>query len=283
MTHVFQDRETFLDALRALAEVFGPLHDPDCLTNLDPRIAPIVIPLYGVLQRYFRARVVGLEHMPEGKALVVGNHNAGITFLEPIILGREWHRRTGGEDDFLFLVHDAMVALPVLGNVLMKCGAVRASRKVAGRIFAAGRKMVTFPGGNREAFRPWTKRHEVQFHGRKGFARLAIRHRAPIVPMLNVGGHDTFFVLWQGRALARWTGAKRLLRSDSFPLFLGLPWGLGFGPIFHFPLPARMHIELGEPIPTAHLTLDEGSVQGLYDEVLARVQAMMDRHRRVSR
>ena len=268
------------NSLKAVLELFGPTKDPDRLDNLDQRIAAFAIPLYGVIQRYFRAKVVGLEHMPEGKALVVGNHNAGISFLEPIILGREWHRRNGGEDDFYFLVHDVMVRLPVLGNLLMKSGAVRASREAAGRIFQAGRKMVTFPGGNLEAFRPWTQRHEVDFHDRMGFAKLAIRHGAPIVPLLCEGGHDTFFVLWQGRKLARLLGLKKLLRSESFPVFLGLPFGVGVGPVFHFPLPAKMHIEIGPPIPTEHLGAEKADdpevLRAVYDQVVGAIQSMMN-------
>ena len=278
----------FFDALRtarkagfALLESFGPPRNADRLDNLDQNIAPFVIPIYGLFARYFRAEIVGLEHMPEGKALVVGNHNSGITFLEPILLGRAWHRKNGGPDDFAFLVHDAMVALPFLGNILMKCGAVRASRNAAARVFAADRKMVTFPGGNREAFRPWTRRHTVDFHGRKGFAKLAIREGAPIVPLLCDGGHNTFFVLWQGTWLAEKLGVKRYLRSESFPVFLGLPWGVGVGPVFHLPLPAKMFIELGPAIPTDHIPPDKAddpeTVQALYDEVEGRVRAMMAR------
>ena len=278
-----QRGRALLDAARSLSDLLAPVEDPDGLDNYDQRIASLVVSLCGVVQRYFRASVVGLDNMPAGKALVVGNHNAGITFLEPFVFGREWYLRNDGEDGFLFVAHDAMVALPVVGSLLSRLGAVRGNRETAGRILAAGRKLVTFPGGNREAFRPWTERHRVDFHGHKGFARLAIRHGAPIVPLLSVGGHNTFFVLSQGRALARWTGADKLLRSPSFPVFIGLPWGLGIGPVFHFPLPAKMHIEVGEPIPTAHIPPevadDPETLQALYAEVEGRLQAMMDRHR----
>lgn len=268
-------------AAKALLEIFRPLPNPNRLDNLDRRITPLIIPIYGLIQRYFRASVTGLEKMPKGKALIVGNHNSGITFLEPVILGREWVFRNDGDDDFFFLVHDAMVSIPVLGNVLMKSGAVRASREAAGRIFSADRKLVTFPGGNLEAFRPWKERHQIKFHGHKGFARTAIQHGAPIVPLLCLGGHDTFFVVWQGERLARLTGVKKYLLSPSFPIFLGLPWGIGIGPIFHFPLPVKMHIELGDPIPTDHIPPGQANdplvLQELYDTVTGRLQDMMDR------
>ena len=271
-----------VDALDALLEVFGPRLDPDNIENLDQRIASWAIPAYGVVQRYFRAKVTGLEKIPKDAALLVGNHNSGITFLEPLILGREWHRYNGGPDDLRFLVHDAMVAIPVLGNLLMKSGAVRASREAVGRAFEAGRKILVFPGGNIEAFRPWKDRHKIVFRGHKGFARMALRHGTPVVPVMNLGGHNTFMVLWRGEPLARLTRVDKLLRSPSFPLFLGLPWGLGFGPIFHFPLPARMTIEIGDPIPVDHYgegaEKDEAAVDALYHLTVDALQGMMDRH-----
>ena len=270
-----------LVALGALTEIFGPRFDPDSVDNHDQRIAAVAIPVMGLIERYFRAEVHGLENIPPGKAILVGNHNSGITFLEPILLGRAWHKQNGGPDDLRFLVHDAMVALPVLGNLLMKCGAVRASQAVVGRAFSAGRKIMVFPGGNYEAYRPWTDRHQIVFGGHKGFVRMALRHRTPLVPVLNLGGHNTFMVLWRGEPLARWTGVRRYLRSESFPIFLGLPWGIGVGPIFHFPLPAKMDIEVGPPIPVDGYPPDAAEdpvlVEALYHRVVETLQEMMDR------
>jgi len=275
-------RVSAMESLKALLEVFGPQLDPDNVDNLDQRIASWAIPAYGVIQRYFRAEVLGLEKIPSGKAILVGNHNSGITFLEPIILGREWHRFNGGPDDLRFLVHDAMVAIPVLGNLLMKSGAVRASREAVSRAFEAGRKILVFPGGNYEAYRPWTDRHKIVFNGHKGFVRMALRHGTPQVPVMNLGGHNTFMVLWRGEPLAKLIRVDKLLRSESFPLFLGLPWGVGFGPIFHFPLPAKMTIQVGEPIPVDMYgpedEQNEQVVQELYGRVVSSLQAMMDRH-----
>ena len=270
-----------LEALSALTEIFGPGFDPDSVDNHDQRIAAVAIPAMEIIKRYFRAEVHGLENIPSGKAILVGNHNAGITFLEPILLGQAWHKKNGGPDDLRFLVHDAMVAMPVLGNLLMKCGAVRASRKVVGCAFEAGRKIMVFPGGNYEAYRPWTDRHRIVFGGHKGFVKMALRYGTPLVPVLNLGGHNTFFVLWRGERIARLTGAKKYLRSESFPLFLGLPWGLGVGPNFHFPLPAKMDIEVGQPIPvdgySPEVAEDEEVVDMFYRRVVDTLQDMMDR------
>ena len=265
----------------SIAGLLGPAMDPEDVHEPDPNLADLALRLIEVLGKYFRAEVVGLESMPAGKALVVGNHNAGITFLEPLFLGAAWRRMTGGRDDMYYLVHDAMLALPVLGNLLMKLGNIRASHRTAEKAFAAGRKVAVFPGGNYEAFRPFRDRHKVDFRGRRGFCKLAIRNQVPIVPVLSIGGHETFFVLRRGRRLARLTGVKRYLRSESFPIFLGLPWGVGIGPIFHFPLPAKCLVEVGEPISLAGYDTadadDPGKLGELYDTVVGRLQAMMDR------
>ena len=58
-----------------------------------------------------------------------------------------------------------------------------------------------------------------------GFVRQAIRSGVPIVPVATVGGHDTVFVLSEGRWLAngldRVSGLKRKLRGSQLPIVLG--------------------------------------------------------------
>ena len=41
------------------------------------------------------------------------------------------------------------------------------------------------PGGDRDTWRPYSKRYDVCFAGRKGYARLAIKAGVPIVPIAN--------------------------------------------------------------------------------------------------
>ena len=270
-----------LTKAKAVASLFTDTMDANEVKDPDPVLMGLAAAGLKQLGKYFRIKVEGLENMPEGKALIVGNHNAGITFLEPMFLAAAWFEKTGGKDDLFFLVHDAMVAIPVVGNLLMKLGNIRASHETATNAFSMGRKVVVFPGGNYEAFRPFKDRYKVDFGGKKGFVRLALKNQVPIVPILSIGGHETFFVLHRGAKLAELLGVKKYLRSESFPIFLGLPWGIGIGPIFHLPLPSKCMVEVGEPISLEGYTPEDANdpvkLSELYNRVQGTLQKMMDK------
>ncbi len=246
--------------------------------GLDGRVVGVVRPaVERALRAWHRIEVDGLERVPRGGALIVGNHNAGITFLEPFGMAAHWYRVRGVDEPLHFLVHDAVLAVPGLGAFLWRVGCVRASRGNALTVLGEGGKVVVFPGGDLDAWRPFSERHRVDLAGRKGFVRLALQARVPIVPLVSVGGHETLVVLTRGRRLARALGLKRLLRTDTFPISLALPWGVMVGPMFHLPLPARCQVRFQEPI---HLEPgrpdDPGALQAGYDRVLEALQRGLD-------
>ncbi len=222
--------------------------------------------------------VRGMHHIPAGPALLVGNHNAGSMFLEGLGTAarcyldapdRPWHG----------LAHDAIIHLPAIGPVLYRMGALRASHQSADAAFARGRKVVVFPGGNREAYRPFSRRYRVEMGDRRGFVRLALRHRVPIVPMVFAGGHSTFVVLHDGQRLARAIHAHRWLRSDTWPLWLGLPFGVFLGPGMHIPFPVKCITSILPPIRTDTYgdPADPETVERLFHTVQDAMQRELDR------
>jgi 1-acyl-sn-glycerol-3-phosphate acyltransferase len=246
--------------------------DPDDPANLDTRVIELLrAPVERLLCTYFRAEVFGLDQIPHGPAVLVGNHNAGITALEPFILGATFYRERGTGEKLHFLVHDKMVELPLLGELFCRLGGVRASPENALRVLESGGKVVVYPGGNREAFRPFSRRHQVDLAGRTGFIKLALEAGVPIVPLVHVGGHETFFVLHSGRGLARLLRLDRLIRSETCALIIALPWGLSVGPVFHLPLPAKSVTQIGAPI-----VLEGSALDPIYLQVIQAMQRMMD-------
>ena len=145
--------------------------------------------------------------------------------------------------------------------------------------------MVIWPGGDVDAMRNWRRRDEAVLGGRMGFVRTAIRSGVPIVPVASVGGHDTAFILSEGRWIAngldRVSGLKTKLRGSRLPIVLGFPFGLTIETIpTHLPLPAKIRTELLEPIHVDHdpeRVNDREYVTSIYREVQSAIQGGMDR------
>jgi 1-acyl-sn-glycerol-3-phosphate acyltransferase len=129
-------------------------------------------------------------------------------------------------------------------------GTISPSRENIAAAFAKGDDVILWPGGEVDAFRSFGKRDQAVLGGRTGFIRLAIREQVPIVPMATVGGHDTLFVLSEGRGIARALGLKKRMRSEVAPITLSVPFGvqLHLTPFQHIPLPAKIRTEYLEPI-----------------------------------
>lgn len=249
--------------------------DPD---GLDPVLVEgVARPVDAACRVWYGLEVEGLDNIPDGPALLVGNHNSGSMFLEVMgVAARSYLHRP--EAPWHGLAHDAIIGLPVIGRVLHRVGALRASHAAASAAFAAGRKVVVFPGGNREAYRPFRRRYRVEMGDRRGFVKLALRHRVPIVPMVYAGGHSGFVVLTDGRRLARFLRSDRWLRSDTWPLWLGLPFGVFLGPGMHLPLPVKCMTSFLPPIDP--LTFgdpdDPATVERVFEAVESAMQAEMD-------
>jgi 1-acyl-sn-glycerol-3-phosphate acyltransferase len=189
--------------------------------------------------RYFRPEVRGGENIPEGPALLVGNHSGGLYTPEAYVLIDWWIRTRGAGDPLYFLVHDAAFALPWFGPHLRRWGGLPAGRANAEAALRLSAKVLVYPGGELESFRPWWERGMVDFGGRSGFVGLALRTGVPIVPIVTHGSHDTAFVLTRGARLARLLRLDRL-RVDVLPLVLTIPWGVVPGFIPGLPYPAKI-------------------------------------------
>ncbi len=221
----------------------------------------------------------GLEHLPEGRALVVGTHNGG--FIGPdlcsFIIGL-WRAR-GPELPVYALAHDVTFRLPAVARWLSKLGAVPARPEIAHELLEREACVIVYPGGVRDAYKRHADRHVVDFYGRTGFVRTAIRAGAPIIPLVSAGAHDAIYVVADGVRVAHALGLDRRLRLDTLPLQLCLPWGLAVGPVPYVPLPCKVKLTL---LPPIHLELppaaadDPDAVAGAYRLVTETMQAALD-------
>jgi 1-acyl-sn-glycerol-3-phosphate acyltransferase len=221
------------------------------LSGRDPEYIRNMLPLMWLLTTvYFRAEVRGMERVPEeGPVLFVGNHSGGNMTPDSIVFTLAFNSYFGVERPLYSLAHALVTSWPGIGAMAKRWGIITAGPNAAKAAFDSGGCVLVYPGGDVEVHRPWSARHEIRFDGRKGFLRLARETGVPIVPVVAVGGQDTYLPLTDGRSIAKALRLDKLARLKVMPISLAVPWGLNIGDFFgHLPLPAKIRMEVLDPI-----------------------------------
>jgi 1-acyl-sn-glycerol-3-phosphate acyltransferase len=245
----------------------------------DPGFIKRLVPVLGAALRYYDPEIDGFENLPEdGPFLVVGNHSGGIYMPDFWAFFHRWVTERGPHAPLYSMAFDFSFALPV-GGLARKLGSVPASRENAALLLDRGDPIICYPGGDTEDYRPWTERHRIEFKGRTGFIRLALRHQVPVVPLIAHGSHDTIVVLARGDKIAKRLGLDRL-RINVMPVVLGPPWGIAPVQLPTLPLPAKVTARVCEPIDWSDLGPDAADdpeiVSRCYDETFALMQSGLD-------
>lgn len=237
---------------------------------------------------YFQAESDGWENLPTSdSALVVGSHNGGLATPDMMMTLYEWFSRFGTEKPAYGLMHPHVweVYTP-LAQMASRLGAIRATPRMAIPALQRKAHVLVYPGGGKEVFRPYWERDQVKFYGRKGFIKLALREEVPIVPVVSWGAHESLLVLADiyepMKAFLETFNLPWLFDLDPevFPIYLGLPWGIAFGPVINFPLPTKIHLRIGEPISFKYYgreaAQDSAYIDQCYHLVLAQMQSQLN-------
>jgi 1-acyl-sn-glycerol-3-phosphate acyltransferase len=221
------------------------------------------MPAMGLLKRYFKYTVHGLENLPQdGPALVAMNH--GPMPVDAPLLGVAIYEATGRLPRGL--TDHTVFKMPVMREMFMAVGAVDGRHDTAEALLGAGNIVIVMPGGAPEAFKPSSKAYQLYWHKRMGFARLAIRAQVPIIPAACIGIDDLYTV-----PIDMFEAGRKLFRVRSVPL--PIAWGRG-------PLPRRVRLTqyLGAPI---HSNLppeaadDDDAVRGFRDRVIEVMEGLL--------
>ncbi len=253
----------------------------DATLQRDPDFIRRQLPAIARYTSYFTPEVRGLDMLPaDGPALVVGNHSCLFYMPEVWTCGQAIMSRRGISAPTYLLAYDLLFAVPGVGPFLRRLGAVPASTGEAESALRRGACVLVYPGGDLEACRPWTQRNQVDFGGRKGFVRLALRCGVPVVPVVAHGGHHAVVVLARGDRLARAVGL-RSVRINVFPLLAGFPFGVTSILTPPLPMPAQLTLEF---LPALDWTGngpgaadDTGIVSACYEDITGRLQAALNR------
>ncbi|MEJ2871900.1 1-acyl-sn-glycerol-3-phosphate acyltransferase [Actinomycetospora sp. OC33-EN08] len=193
-------------------------------------------------RRYHRLEVAVDAPLPAAPSLIVSNHGFGGIFDLNVLAAFAALRDAGLTGPLDILVHKIAWTLKV-GPILEELGCRQASRTAATEALSAGHHLLVLPGGDLDAFKAYKDRNRIVFAGRQGFARLAIDHGVPIVPIVTAGAGESLLVLSDGQALARTLGLDRLARLKAAPISVSLPWGLNIGAVGllpYVPLPTKL-------------------------------------------
>jgi 1-acyl-sn-glycerol-3-phosphate acyltransferase len=257
------------------------------LDERDPQVIESFMPLWEWLYRYyFRVKTDGWEHIPSEKVLLVGSHNGGLAAPDMFMTMYDWFRRFGTERPVYGLMHPTVWKVsPYMAHLAEKTGAVIAHPQMAIAAFQRNASVLVYPGGGQDVFRPHRERDRINLADRQGFVKLALREQVPIIPIISKGAHDTLIVLADLYNLAEQIhnlGVPWLFNIDPevFPIYLGLPWGLGIGPLPNIPFPIQIHTRICPPIIFPKYgrkaARDRAYVDACYHQVVTQMQVELD-------
>ena len=234
-----------------------------------------------LMDRYFRLEFDGFENLPDEPCLLIGVHSGGPLTMDAWTVVMAWWREFEETRALHGTAHDVLMNAPVLGDYFRRLGVISPTKENIRAAFDKGDDVILWPGGEVDCYRSWMNRDKAVLGGRKGFIRLAMSAGVPIVPVATVGGHDTLFVLSEGRGLAKKLKLKERMRSDVAPITLSWPFGvaLHLTPFQHVPLPAKIRTRLMEPIyldNDPQRLDDQEYVEGVYKMIEGTIQTGMD-------
>ena len=136
-----------------------------------------------------------------GPALLVGNH--ALLGLDTVALAATL--MAAGHRPPRFLAEKNLFRLPGVRSALTALGAIPGRPEEAVDLLEAGELVCVYPGGVDDSFKLSTEAYTLKWGERAGFARVALRARAPIVPIAATGVDELFEVTrregWLGRML----------------------------------------------------------------------------------
>jgi 1-acyl-sn-glycerol-3-phosphate acyltransferase len=232
--------------------------------GLDPEIGKQSAAAAALIYHYyFRVQTRGIERVPPGRVLLIGNHagntlpmDGGLLALS-MLIEAEPPRMCRGMAEFY------LPRIPWWSELIHRAGAVVGTPENCVQLLEREEAIMVFPEGHRGFIKPYSKRYQLQRFG-TGFVRLALQTHTPIVPVGIVGSEE------QSPGLVDATALGKLIGAPAFPITLTFPL---LGVLGFVPLPVKYHLHFGEPI------LFEGQENEADGDIEARVEVVKERIR----
>jgi len=226
-----------------------------------------VLPLLLLYRYYFRVETRGIEHVPAGRVLVIGNHAGQLPFdgsmvQAALLLEADPPRVARAMGEYW------IPRIPFFNVLATRGGAMVGTPENCIHMLRNEECVVVFPEGVRGMNKLYRDRYELQRFG-LGFMRLALETETPIVPVGIVGSEE------QQPGFANLEGLARLLGIPAVPITLGFPW---LGPLGMLPLPVKYRLYFGEPMLFEGDANDEDAViEAKVERVKQAIDALLQR------
>ncbi len=215
-----------------------------------------------VSEFYWRIEDKGLEYIPaSGPAILTGMHRGfmpfdGVMTLHTVV------KKTGRYPRFL--THPGLLKFPFLASFMTKLGGVVACQQSADHLLEDNQLLGIFPEGIHGAFTLYRDSYKLQAFGRDAFVKLALRHRAPIIPFVTLGSAEIFPILAKIKS-RRWT------RYSDWP-FIPITPTFPFLPV---PLPSKWHTQFLPPISVEQYPPEAAENRAVVKAISRQVRASM--------
>ena len=211
------------------------------------------VPLFllEIIRKYFRLEVVGMENVPrKGPAIIVPNHS-GVTALDAVMIANEIHRAY--RRVARILAHPLWFVGPNIRVLASRMGLVEASKDAGVSLLRKKQLVLIFPEGEAGNFKPTAERYKLH-EFRRGFVRMALATKSPIVPTIVIGAEETNINLSQLKL-------TRFLKGVIIPI-----------PLNVLPLPAKWKIIFLPPLDTSMYSPEDANNSELVYEICTRVR-----------
>ncbi len=182
--------------------------------------------LFEIMRKYFRLQTEGFENLPQsGRGLIIANHS-GYSGFDAFILSQEIYKYTQRIPKIL--THPLWFITETTTIPMNKLGFIEANTPNAIKYLENDELVGIFPEGEYGNFKPTAKAYHLQDF-RRGFIRIALKTRSPIIPCVIIGAEETHINL---RSLK----FNKYISGSILPL-----------PLNVIPLPAKWKIRIFEP------------------------------------
>lgn len=178
---------------------------------------------------FFRVEAFGLENIPkEGRALIISNHSGQLP-LDGVMIGHSMLTNPHAPRAPKAMVERFLPKVPFIGNYLNSFGAVVGDPTNCQRMLEKEEAIIVFPEGVRGSSKVFKYRYRLQRFG-NGFMRLALKNKAPIIPVGVVGCEESIV------SFADLKTVGKVFGMPSFPVILPMVF------------PTKVYIHFGKPL-----------------------------------